>query len=190
MRKLLITVGVGALVMLLGFGAVMMLKVKSDPVLEKQEYADNNTGLVLGYPSSLVAEDLSGEEEGSLLRLQNQEGNVRIRVSYEKGLRAISVLTKTDTLPMVLENTEKSLSQTFPDIKTHSTSRFDLKGKQGGEIVFSYKKPGETEVKRRLVIVSPDEDTVVYIAAETSSNNYDAANEEFFTQIIDSVDFR
>lgn len=152
------------------------------------------TGITGMYPADLEAKETSQQdrEDNFFLRLEGSKGineDILVRMSYSEGLRTATTLTKTKLIPLVMSDAEKSLPVTFGDIQVDLRRQFAVNGHEAGEIIFTYKgKTGES-VKRRLVMLSKDDDTVIYIAAETTQAEYSKVNAKYFDVLIETLRF-
>lgn len=190
MKQLIILVGV--IFLLSGGGFVYWYGNREKPVYS---FVDAKSGLRLTFSQHLVSETLDerAKKDNFLLRLENgpkEKTDILIRVSYEEGLNVVSSVTKSEIIPLLLGNARKNLPKTFPEFVAESTREFTIgSGQKAGEIVFTYKGPAGQRIKRRLVVVSRDNNTAFYVAAETPEADFTRINKTYFEPIMSSLRF-
>lgn len=191
MKKILIITGIIlAIIASLGGFWVLQRNDKSKQI----DFYDQKTSINFKYSEKLQSVDLKDEEKEDkfIVRLQNgpkEKSEILIRGSYEEGLRAVTTLAKTDLIPLLLSNAEKSLPLTFPEFELESKKETTIVNHKAGEVIFKYTGPTKKQVKRKLLIIDKDGSTAVYLAMETAADDYDHVNSTYFEPIVQSIHF-
>lgn len=159
-------------------------------------FHDAKTGLNLQYSADLKQVALTDEQkqDNFVLRLENgakEKSSILIRVSFEEGLAAITAATKSELIPLLISNAEKTFPSTFPDFNQESSRRFVLSdGRSAGKIIFTYEGPAGQRIKRCLMIIAKDNNMAVYIAAETTEEDYEKVNKAYFETLFSKAEIK
>lgn len=159
------------------------------------KFSDQKTGLKLQYSPKLLSKPISeiDRKDNFFLRLENgpkEKTQLLIRASYEEGLTLLTTVTRSELIPLLMSNAQRRLSNTFPGLNIESTRQFEIStGQKAGEVIFTYDSPSKQRIKRRLFIIAKDNNTAIYIAAETTEKEFDGVNKVYFRPIIDSAHF-
>lgn len=188
-KKTLLTVSVIAFVSLLSF--LLWYRTRQSVFVS---FYDDKTGIHLRWSDRVRSINLTENElsDGFILRLQkgpSEKRDLLIRLSYEQGLRSVTTLTRSDLIPLLMSNAERSLPQKFPDLAIESKRQFDLNGHKAGEVVFTYTGPAGAKIKRRLIIIDKDGNMAIYLAAEATDKDFADINKAYFDPTINSLRF-
>lgn len=192
-KKLLAVIALTLVVIVVGF---VLLKdgkkeASNSPNVEEQSVEDSKTGVKLNYRSPLQSEvlDSKDKEDKFVIRLTSQNPAMLVSVRYEEGLRAVTLVTKQEVIDLILGNVEKAFPQRYSGYQKLNERKFEVAGKQAAEIIFTYKGPSGDDAKQRLVIITKDEDTAIYISAQAQNSQFDEVNSNYFDPLFSSIRF-
>lgn len=159
--------------------------------LKLTNFVDVNQGLSLNYPQTLKKLELTKNDikDNFIFRADNVNGSdepVLVSVRYEKGLKEAAALTKQNKLEMVIQNLRKSYPTRFPGFNEISSKITEIEGHEAKEVIFSYQTQKITSYQR-LVIIDKNDDSVIYIAMQSTKSGFYSVNKNIFDLIINSA---
>jgi hypothetical protein len=150
---------------------------------------DTTTGVSLSYKQPFTSEALAEQDrnDGFIFRLTSDEPPTIVSVRQEEGLRAVTAISGINMLELLTSNVQKAYPVRYPGFSTVSENKYDVSGKSAREVVFTYDGPSGQKVKQRFVIIQKDGNTAIYVTAQTTDEQYDAANSNYFNDLIESI---
>lgn len=161
------------------------------PVVAEHIAQDKTTGLSLRYKEPLSQSEVSSQDKKDkfIFRLTSTTPAMLVSVRYEDGLRAVTAVSRQELLPMLLTNADKSFPQRYSEYSKKQERQLEVAGKKAAELIFTYKGPNGDVAKQRLLIIAKDEDTAIYISAQTQEPKFSQLNDQYFESLFDSVTF-
>lgn len=159
-------------------------------------FFDPNLLVSFNYSSQLYGKRAYGEEDVSdkiLFRLKNGEkidAPILITLKHENSLRKISSILRYDIIDILLDNADKLFTKQYIKYEKNTERKFTTKdGHKAAEVTFTYLSQLGYFIKQRFLIVMRDEDTAIYLSAQTTKKDFDAINKKYFEKIFTSLAF-
>ncbi|MEK7122712.1 MAG: hypothetical protein AAB855_02545, partial [Patescibacteria group bacterium] len=160
------------------------------------EFYDPDLQVGFRYHRNLVGERAYDEKDAAdkiVYRIKNgerEDAPILVTVKWENGLRKVSSILRYDILDILLDNADKRFTKQYIKYEKKNERKFEREGRKAAEIEFEYLSPLGAFIRQRMTILMRDEDTAVYIAAQTRKESYDAVNKKYFEQIFSTVGFK
>lgn len=148
------------------------------------------------YSPDLVGQRAYDERDVAdkiVYRIKNGEkvdSPILVTVKWETGLRKVSSVLRYDIRDILLDNADKQFAKQYIKYEKKNERKFDWQGKKAAEMEFEYLSPLGVFIRQRMMILMRDEDTAVYISAQTRQKEYDAINKKYFEKIFRTIGFK
>ncbi len=160
------------------------------------EFYDPDMNVSFRYSNKLIGQrayEPQDVQDKILYRLKNGEKvdePILVTVKYENGLRKVSSVLRYDIIDILLDNADKLFAKQYIKYEKVSERKFEYKGHKAAEVYFTYLSPLGYFIKNRFYILLRDEDTSVYISAQTGDKVFDTINKHYFNQIFTTLGFK
>lgn len=138
-------------------------------------FIDDNTGLRFNYSAPFSSQSLTPEDinDQFIGRLVSNVPAMIVSIRYEDGLRSVATLANTDPLALVTGNAIKALPSRYTNFVQNSDEPMTISEKLARQLIFEYVGQNGEPITQQLLIIQSDEDTVIYIAAQSASSDYE-----------------
>ena len=192
-RNLLIAAAISLLVIFATGGWLLTRKDKEAPpvVFKAQSFEDKAMSLKFQYIQPLSVGMLTEQDKKDkfIARLSSTNPAMLVSVRYEDGLRIVANLAHVDTLDYLLQSADKALPARYKDYRLISDRKLSVGNKKAAETTFTYTGPNGEKARQRFLTIIKDDNTAIYISAQSSDSDYEAINRDYFDQLFNSISF-
>ncbi len=181
---------IGFVVLLIAVVAVLGLVSAKRPKEPKLVGFKSEQGVSFSYRADLAVRALSDQDKKDkyLFRAAqpSDQPPLLITLRYEKGIKAVADISKTEPLELLVSNTRLAYPKRFPGYREIRQRRYEINNHQAAEFVFSYQNKGEA-LKQQFLIVMKDDNTAYYLALQVKEGDYDKLFPAYFEPITNSL---
>jgi hypothetical protein len=192
---IVLLVVLSTIVLFLALFLVSRSNTTTPRVVEAQrlEFYDEASGISLEFVEPFKQKELSKEDkqDNFLLRLESTDPPMLLTILKETGIRQVSTLARQEPLQMIMQNAIKSIQTSYNGFELkNEIAEYEIAGKKAGQLDYTYIGPSGERARRLLTVVLANEDTALYLSAQTTEALFTNAKAQYIQPILDSVTFR
>jgi hypothetical protein len=155
-----------------------------------ETYTDPTTDMNISYQSDLkLVPYVPPNNESVLLNLTKAEPKILVTAWYSQGDEVAKQNLEGDSLPqVVIDDVKSKFGNTYKDVNIISEEAVDINGKEGREVIFTHVSAG-LDTTQRLTVIEKDSTTVVTIACQSLTQDFEQINKDYFDDIVSSIKF-
>lgn len=189
-RKLVFLLLIVGVILLAGLSGFLIIS-KRPSHLSAFSY---NNELDFSYPRELLQKDLSDadKEDGFIFRATEKPSTppFLVTIRREKGLEAVSALTKQQPIDLLVANTKRAYPGRFPGYQELQQRQFEHNGHKAAEFIFTYQQAEGKRIKQRFWIIMKNSDTAFYVNAQAKEDDFTLLDTRYFSPLLSSIQIK